>query len=64
MSLIRTFAALGSAVSTIMVAYFFGHGLSNGHTTPFVLSGAIAVVALLLVVAQVRLGRDAGPRTH
>lgn len=62
MSIIRTLAALASAASTIFVAYAVGHGLSELHAGPFVVAAGALVVALVLILAQVRLGRSA--ETH
>lgn len=57
MSFVRSLLALASAASAIFTAYAFGHGLSNHHTMPFILSGVFLVVTALLVLLQVRFGR-------
>jgi hypothetical protein len=60
MSLFRTIIALGSAVSAVLVAYAFGYALSTREPTPFLFSGVALVVAVVLVLLQVRPGRDTG----
>lgn len=61
MSLIRTFGALGSALFAILAAYAIGHGISEGHTLPFVLGGVAALASFALGFLQVRFDRGGEP---
>ncbi len=60
MSLIRSIALFVSAILTILSAYAFGHGLSEGHAGPYVMSAVALGLAGVLVFLQVRMGRDSG----
>jgi uncharacterized membrane protein len=56
MSFVRTLVMLASAVSIILVAYAFGHGLSTGELKHFVVSAVALGAAAVLVFLQVRIG--------
>ena len=66
MSIVRTIVALTSVCFAALTAYAFGHGLSNHHTMPFVVSGASLLITAFLVFVQVRLLPDTpeGSGTH
>lgn len=61
MSFFRSLVTLASAVCAIFTAYAFGHGLSNHHSTPFLLAGVAFAATVLLIVLQVKVDRKEAP---
>lgn len=57
MSFFGTIISLGCALSAVLTAYFFGHGLSNRQSSAFITAAVFALICAVLAVTQVRLGR-------